>query len=88
MSTDVSPENEQYIASVVARGDFRDRSEVLNTGVELLRRRNDLVADVEAGTRQLENGDYHDYDREGLHRLFDRIKAEGRSVDATQQAHG
>jgi len=39
MSTDLSPENEKYITSAIARGDFRDRSEALNVGVELLKRR-------------------------------------------------
>lgn len=78
MSTDLSAENEQYIATVIARGDFRSRSEVLNMGVEMLRRRDEFAADIEAGSRQLQSGEYRDYDREGLRELFHRIKAEGR----------
>lgn len=75
MSTNLSAENEQYIASVIARGDFHSRSEVLNTGIELLRRRDDFVADIEAGSLQLESGEYHEYDRDGLREVFDRSKA-------------
>jgi hypothetical protein len=32
MSSGMSPENEQFIASAVSRGDFPDRFEVLNAG--------------------------------------------------------
>lgn len=84
MSTDLSAENEQYIAAVIARGHFQTRSEVLNMGIELLRRRDKFVADIEAGSRQLQSGEYRDYDRDGLRELFDRIKAEGR-FDASEK---
>lgn len=86
MSTDLSAENEQYIAAVIARGDFRSRSEVLNMGIELLRRGDEFVTDIEAGSRQLKSGEYREYDRAGLRELFDRIKSEGR-VDASKQTH-
>lgn len=86
MSTDLSAENEHYITTVIARGDFHSRSEVLNMGVELLRRRDEFIADIEVGSRQLQNGEYHDYDREGLRKLFDRVKTEGR-CHASEQTH-
>lgn len=78
MNTDLSAENEQYIATVIARGDFQSRCEVLNRGIELLRRRGEFIAEIEAGSRQLQRGQYRDYDREGLRAMFDRIKVEGR----------
>ena len=84
MSTDLSAENEQYIAAAIARGDFHSRSEVLNTGIDLLRRRDEFVADIEAGTRQLQTGEYREYDRDELRQLFHRIKARGRT-DANEQ---
>lgn len=86
MSTNLSAENEQYIAAVIARGDFHSRAEVLNMGIELLRRRDEFVADIEAGSRQLQSGEYRDYDRDGLRQLFHRIKAGG-GIDANDQTH-
>jgi Arc/MetJ-type ribon-helix-helix transcriptional regulator len=85
MTTDLSAENEQYVAAIIARGDFHSRSEVLSKGIEFLRRRDEFAAAVEAGSRQLPSGEYRDYDREGLRGLFDRIKAEGRR-HASEQA--
>lgn len=86
MSSDISPENEQFIASAVSRGDFRDRFEVLNAGVELLKRKQEYCDDIAAGTRQLEQGQFRDYDRNTLQSLFDQIKAEGRRLLAAQQS--
>ena len=74
MAIDLSAENEQYIAAVLARGDFHNRSAVLNKGIKLLRRRDEFVADIEAGSRQLQTGEYRDYDRERLRQLFDRVR--------------
>ena len=57
MSTDLSPQNEQFIEHVIARGDFQDRSEALDQAVELLRRRQELLDHVDAGTAQLRRGE-------------------------------
>lgn len=77
MNTDLSPENEQFIQHVVECGTFHSRGEALDEAVALLKRRQWLLEHIDEGTRQLEAGEYTDYDEEGLRRFFDEVQAEG-----------
>ena len=76
MSTDISPENEQYLQEAVARGSFPSRGQALNAAVELLKQREQLIRDVRAGIAQLERGecdvlDIEDIKARGRKRLAD-----------------
>jgi Arc/MetJ-type ribon-helix-helix transcriptional regulator len=76
MSTDISPENEQYLQEAVARGTFHSRGQALNAAVELLKQREQLIRDVGAGIEQLERGecgvlDIEDIKARGRKRLAD-----------------
>ncbi len=44
MATDLSPKNEQFIQQAVACGTFPDRGRALDEAVELLKRRQELLA--------------------------------------------
>ncbi len=68
MATNLSPENEQYIQQAVAAGLYHDRGEALNRAVELLKRREQLIRDVNLGIEQLERG-------EGMPLDIEEIKA-------------
>jgi Arc/MetJ-type ribon-helix-helix transcriptional regulator len=57
MSSGISPENERFIDEAVATGLFEDRGQVLDTALELLKRRQQLIRDVNIGIEQLERGD-------------------------------
>ena len=78
MANDLSPENEQFIRQAVHNGAYRDRGQALDRAVELLTRRQDLLEHIEEGTRQFENGQYTEYDRDGLRAFFDEVQAQGR----------
>jgi len=78
MSSNLSPENEQFIQHAVECGVFEDRAQALDRAVELLRRRQELLEHIDEGTRQLRAGQYTEYDEEGLRESFEEIKAEGR----------
>ena len=54
MSSDMSPESEQFIQHVVSVGAYDNRGEALDRAVELLKRREQLVADVNVGIEQLQ----------------------------------
>ncbi|HEX7449205.1 MAG TPA: hypothetical protein VF306_16745 [Pirellulales bacterium] len=86
MSNDLSPENEQYIASAVARGAFQSRADALNLGVGLLKQRHQLLDEIDEGIRQLRAGDLQEYDQDSLQRLFDRIQSEGLARYEAQKA--
>ncbi len=56
MATNLSPENEQFIQNAIAAGMYHNREEVLDRAVDLLKRREQLIRDVNLGIEQLENG--------------------------------
>jgi antitoxin ParD1/3/4 len=66
MGTTLSPKNEQYIDKVVSMGLFRDRNEALNKAVELLKRREALIRDVNLGIEQLERSEGVPFDIEKI----------------------
>lgn len=80
MSTEISPENEQFIEKQIASGTFRTRSDVLDAGVELLRMRNELLDRIDEGRRQLDSGQYTEYDEQTLQRRFEELKARARNT--------
>ena len=79
MSADLSPENEQFIQHAVTAGVFPDRRHALDEAVGLLKKRQELLAQIEEGTQQLRSGDFVEYDQEGLRRFFDEVQAQGRA---------
>jgi Arc/MetJ-type ribon-helix-helix transcriptional regulator len=52
----ISSENELYIDSAIASGFFQDRGHAVNTAIELLKRRQEHIKDVNLGIGQLEQG--------------------------------
>ena len=62
----ISPENERYLDNAVANGLFQDRRQAINTAIELLKRRERLVRDVNSGIDQLERGLGRPFDIEAI----------------------
>jgi Arc/MetJ-type ribon-helix-helix transcriptional regulator len=78
MSTDISPQNEQFIQHVIDRGIFHDRNQVLDEAVELLRRRQELLDHIDEGTRQLRSGEGIElFGEEALRAYFEQLHADG-----------
>ena len=57
MSIDLSQPNEQFIDSAVATGLFPTRSDAINEAVDLLRKREELRAEIKIGIDQLDRGE-------------------------------
>jgi Arc/MetJ-type ribon-helix-helix transcriptional regulator len=66
MSTNLSPENEQYIKNAIAAGTYHDRGEALDIAVELLKKREQLIRDVNHGIEQLERGEGKVWDMDDI----------------------
>jgi Arc/MetJ-type ribon-helix-helix transcriptional regulator len=73
MSSDLSQPLEQFLADAVSRGLFPSRNEALEAGVELLKRRQQLLDHIDEGRRQLDEGDYVEFDEEGLKQFFEQL---------------
>ena len=80
MSTEISLENERFIERQLARGLFRDRGEMLDAGIELLRMRDELLGRIDRGRDQLDAGEFTEYDDAGLHERFEQLKARARRL--------
>lgn len=83
MSTNLSPEVNQLIAQEIALGHYSSEEELLTEAVQLLSQRNALRGQIAAGSKQLDAGEYTDYDSQSLRQRFDDIKA-GKHFNANQ----
>jgi Arc/MetJ-type ribon-helix-helix transcriptional regulator len=75
MYADLSPNNAAFLESQVATGAFPPGGDALNAAVMLLRRRAEVLEKVQRGVRQLENGEYEEFDDKGLDRFFEELFA-------------
>jgi Arc/MetJ-type ribon-helix-helix transcriptional regulator len=74
MTTVITPENEQFIEQEIASGAYCDRHDAVNAGLDLLRKRKQLIARLEASRRQLDNGEFTDFDGPSLRAWFSDLK--------------
>ena len=81
MPNGLSPDTESFIQQEVALGAYPSREEALEAGVALLKRRRELMNRLSESRRQLDQGEYFDYDEDGLQQLFEELiaRAEGQS---------
>lgn len=49
MSSDICPENEQFIKHELESGTYRNRGELFDDAISLLKRRRELERDIQAG---------------------------------------
>jgi len=85
MPIDISPENERFIQEQIAAGVFQSLTEAIDAGVGLLRRRTEFLDRIDLGRRQLDEGDYHEYDIRKLQERFDQLKHRARGNTNVQQ---
>ena len=79
MSVNLNQANQQFLDEAVRNGQYADRDIAINEAIDLLRKRDQLIQDVNAGIRQLDDGEGIVLaDDEELRAFFEEIKAEGR----------
>lgn len=78
MTPALSHDNEAFIANAVARGAFRSRADVIEAGVDMLRKHEQLLARLDEGRRQLDEGEYVEFDDAGLKQFFEQLKERAR----------
>jgi Arc/MetJ-type ribon-helix-helix transcriptional regulator len=84
MSSDLSPDTESFIQQEIALGIYQSREDVLEAGVAMLKRRRELMNRLAESRRQLDEGEYFEYDDEGLHQLFEQLIAQAESKSLPQ----
>ncbi len=80
MASDLSPDTESFIQQEIAVGAFQSRQDALEAGMALLKKRRELMTRLAESRRQLDEGEYFEYDQDGLRQLFEQLiaKSEGR----------
>jgi len=79
MNAELNPENEQFLDAAVDGGQYENLTEALNEAVALLRKRDRLISDVNAGIREIREGQGIPVaDDEELRQFMDDIKSNGR----------
>jgi Arc/MetJ-type ribon-helix-helix transcriptional regulator len=61
MSMTLPPDFEAYVNMRVASGAYRSPQEVLDSAFDLFKRREELLAHIDEGTRQLRSGEFTEY---------------------------
>jgi Arc/MetJ-type ribon-helix-helix transcriptional regulator len=84
----LSAENEQFVQQEIATGVYRDCTDAMNAGVELLRQRKRLLAKLDEGRRQLDSGQYSEYDEQGLREFFNDVHRRGMERRRAAKAPG
>jgi Arc/MetJ-type ribon-helix-helix transcriptional regulator len=79
MASDLSPDTESFIQQEIAVGAFPSRQDALEAGVELLRKRKALLEKLDEGRRQLDAGEYVEFDEDGLRQFFEGLKERTRT---------
>jgi Arc/MetJ-type ribon-helix-helix transcriptional regulator len=74
MSSELSPDTESFIAGEIALGSFPSRNDAIEAGIELLKKRRQLMDRIAESRRQLDEGDYVEFDQEGLRLFFEGLK--------------
>ena len=86
MNVSLTPQLEAMIQEKVATGLYNSASEVIREALRLLEERDrinhirfeELRKQVKRGIKQLEHGDWQEYDDESLGRFFEGINTRGR----------
>jgi antitoxin ParD1/3/4 len=75
MSIQITTEIEQLVESIYVGGNYRDETAVLDAALRLLKQRDQLLSDVQAGIAQLDAG--QGIDGEGV---FNRLEEQARRI--------
>ena len=78
MLQNLSQENETFITAAVASGLYHDREAAIEAGVSMLRKHEELISRLRESRRQLDEGDYVEFDDNGLMEFAERLKERAR----------
>jgi predicted transcriptional regulator len=77
MASDLSPENAQYIQAAIKSGVYRDERQALDEAVALLKTRDALRSDVNAGIAQADQGQFVPAEA-----VFERLEKRAREIES------
>ena len=81
MPSHVSPQNHHYIKQVVRSGAYRDEREALDEAVELLKKRDQLRREIQAGIDQADRGELIPAEK-----VFERLEKRAQDIERRTRA--
>jgi antitoxin ParD1/3/4 len=85
MNVPIPSEFEAFVRHAVSSGRYEDPAALVADAIRLLERREELRGKVDAGLRQLDRGEYTEYDENSLDRFLADIEAEAERLRATRK---
>lgn len=81
MANNLTPESDRYIKQAVASGVYQSEEEALEQAVGLLKKRDELWADVASGIRQADRGELLPAEV-----VFERLEARARRIESAAKS--
>lgn len=85
MNIELSPELQEFVETRVASGAYNSGGDVIRAAFALLTERERLVSEIDAGKRQLDSGEYTEYDEQSLPEFLKDIEAASRRLATTKR---
>ena len=74
----LTEDNERFVTASLAEGLYGSRDELLNDALHSLQQEREWRRHAEEGARQLQSGEYTEFDDESLAEYFEDVKRRGR----------
>ena len=78
MKVAIPVELEPFVQSVIGNGTYKTEAEVVGEALRILKKREQLRRDVDAGVEQLDRGQYSQYGEDSFGQFLEDVKAEER----------
>jgi len=86
MNVSIPAEFQEFVDDVIRSGNFHSEAEVVSEGLRLLRKREQVRRDVNAGIEQLDRGEYTEYDEDSLPQFLADVQSRQRERFAKKSA--
>jgi putative addiction module CopG family antidote len=77
MNIAIDDRHREFIGACIASGKFRSEAEVVNAALAVFEEQEELLAAIDEGTKDLEEGRYIDYGAEDFERFLKEVRVEG-----------
>jgi Arc/MetJ-type ribon-helix-helix transcriptional regulator len=82
----LTEDNERFVSTSLAEGLYSSQDELFNDALHSLQQEREWRRHAEEGARQLQNGEYTEFDDESLTAYFEDVKRRGRERLAAKKS--
>jgi Arc/MetJ-type ribon-helix-helix transcriptional regulator len=86
MIINLTPQQQSFVAACVSRGEYPTEQAVLSSAINLLQQRENVLAKIDEGDRQLRTGNFSEYGEADRDRFVSDIARISMSLSKVNQA--